>query len=256
LLGLIGLFLPASGQASLITWDFTGTLMGISPERPGHDFGGIMTKPVGPHERSRVAGRITFDPHTVDSNPDPHIGQFNNAIKDISYTVTTIWQPGDPYRFGLDPNPSQLAHPDLWPRGTYVPTPRNSIQINADPLTGNQAFRLEVSVRNVSPPTGIAPFPGDPGYLAREFWIDLIRPSQGVFTTDALGGTPPPPPSLFALYDAVTNHNGQFRLGFRSGHDAPILSGDLTSLVPLPAAVYLFGTGVIGLVGFARRRAA
>jgi hypothetical protein len=45
-------------------------------------------------------------------------------------------------------------------------------------------------------------------------------------------------------------------LVFASGHGDHTLIGNLTSLtaIPIPAAVYLFGTGLIGLAAVARNR--
>jgi hypothetical protein len=254
LLGMIGLFLPASGQASLVPgWDFTGTLVAVSPDRPGHEFGGILTKPTGPFPASTISGSVWFNSHTPDSDPSHHVGQYNGAITALSYTITNIF--GGPYQFNLDPNPSVPDAAGLW--SGHTPAPLNSISVNADHTPSNQALHLSASVQNVVPATGIAPFPGDPGYFAQEFWINLVKPSASVFATDALPEIPPAP-SLFSVYDAINNPLGQIRLGFLSGHDAPILVGTLTSLtvIPLPAAVYLFGTGVIGLAAFARRQGA
>jgi hypothetical protein len=111
---------------------------------------------------------------------------------------------------------------------------------------------MSASVQNVVPAGPIVD--GDP-YFAREFFISLLNPSSSVFATDALPQTPPGL-SPFSLYNSVNNPQGQFRLVFQSSHGDHTIIGNLTSLsaVPLPAAAWLFGSGVIGLIGLARRK--
>ncbi|MDN5941661.1 MAG: hypothetical protein L0H94_07245 [Nitrospira sp.] len=52
------------------------------------------------------------------------------------------------------------------------------------------------------------------------------------------------------------NLDGQFRLIFAGSQGDVTLIGNFTSLsaVPMPAALWLFGSGAIGLIGFARRK--
>lgn len=73
------------------------------------------------------------------------------------------------------------------------------------------------------------------------FRIELIN-GTGAFSSDALTATPP---SLNAF---VTE---RFRLVFEDGNGTARVRGVLTNLtlVPLPAAVLLFGAGLIALVG-------
>jgi hypothetical protein len=77
-----------------------------------------------------------------------------------------------------------------------------------------------------------------------------------VFTTDALPETPPDR-TLFSLYSAATNPNGQFRLVFAGSDGDLTIIGNLTALsasaVPVPAAVYLFGSGLAVIAAVMRR---
>ncbi|WHZ21588.1 MAG: hypothetical protein OJF47_000700 [Nitrospira sp.] len=79
------------------------------------------------------------------------------------------------------------------------------------------------------------------GFTPTSFQLELTDPSGTAFSSDALPG----PPSLSSFATS------QFRLIFGSASNR--VQGALTSLVPLPAAVWLFGAGLIALVGLGSR---
>jgi len=85
-----------------------------------------------------------------------------------------------------------------------------------------------------------APFTGDTvnGRTPSYFAIELADPTHTAFNNDSLPTTPPNLAS-FATHT--------FRLVFNGGPVATV-SGVLTA-IPLPAAVILFGAGVVALVG-------
>ncbi len=76
-------------------------------------------------------------------------------------------------------------------------------------------------------------------YSPAYFEFDLQGPNT-LFNSTALQVTPPSI-SAFSLFN-------QWRLVFTSGNTQVAVSGQLTA-VPLPAAVMLFGTGFVALVG-------
>jgi len=80
------------------------------------------------------------------------------------------------------------------------------------------------------------------GYTPTSFLLELTDPSGTAFSSAAL---PSGPPSLSSFATS------QFRLIF--GSASTRVQGALTSLVPLPAAVWLFGAGLIALVGLGSR---
>lgn len=80
------------------------------------------------------------------------------------------------------------------------------------------------------------------GLTPTTFELELINPNGSAFTNDLL---PTAPPSLSSFA------SNQWRLVF--GGVGNKVQGALTSLVPLPAAVWLFGAGLIALVGLGSR---
>jgi hypothetical protein len=240
LLGLVALTWPTTAGAHSVTFDFIGTFAAADP----HSLGGIVTVPIAshpPYPASTISGSFTFDADVADSNGSGTIGQYNRTIESLSFSVTKPIT-GDAYQFGLDLS------------GSSGRTVQNSIAVNANTTPANQSYIMSASVQNVVP---AGPIVDGDNYFAREFFISLLKPSSSVFATDALPLTPPGL-SPFSLYDSVNNPQGQFRLVFARSHADVTIMGNLTSLtlatVPIPAAVYLFGTGMICLVAMARRR--
>ncbi len=239
-LGLVALTWPTIAVAHSVTFDFTGTFAAADP----HSLGGIVTVPIASHPAypsSTISGSFTFDTEAADSNGSGTIGQYNGVIESLSFSVMKPIT-GDAYQFGLDLSGSS---------GRPV---QNSIVVNANGIAVNQSYVMATSVQNVVP---AGPIVDGDNYFAREFFISLLKPSSSVFATDALPLTPPGL-SPFSLYDLVNNPQGQFRLVVARSHSDVTIMGNLTSLtlatVPIPAAVYLFGTGIICLVAMARRR--
>jgi hypothetical protein len=120
--------------------------------------------------------------------------------------------------------------------GTYFASfaPGNSfIRVTNSPAgTGSDIYELRVNGLLGTPVNGFTP---------TSFLLELTDPSGTAFSSDALPGIP----SLSSFASS------QFRLIF--GTASTRVQGALTSLVPLPAAVWLFGAGLIALVGLGSR---
>lgn len=232
ILGVIVVLCPSGVLAHSVTFDFTGTFVAADP----HSLGGIFTVPILSYPASTVGGSFTFETDTLDSNSSSSIGFYEGALTHLSLSVSKPLT-GDAYQFGFN------AAGGL-----------TSIQVNADSTPSNQAYVVSASVQNVVPS---GPIVDGADYYARDLFLNLTKPSTTVFTSDALQATPPDP-GVFSLFNAATNPNGQFRLVLQSSHGDHSLIGNLTSLtlsaVPVPAALYLFGTGVVGMAVLARRR--
>ena len=153
---------------------------------------------------------------TTDSNPSGNIARYNNRITNLSVTIDT----------------STPTVPS-----TYVATfgqPDNRITIRDLP-----AFDSAQLVVNTL--TSGAPVVNVNGsFTPTRFDISLVDGTAGVFNSQY----PTTVPSLSSFL--TTN---QWRLVFTPG--GGVVQGNLTSLtaVPLPAAVLLFGAGLISLVG-------
>jgi hypothetical protein len=96
---------------------------------------------------------------------------------------------------------------------------------------------------------------GAPGYYDSSFWGDHIAGAlPSVMTAGGVG----PTLNLWDLYNASQVDFG-FELGIKQLGQLQInaQTGELTltpSAVPVPAALWLFGSGLIGLVGVSRRK--
>ena len=80
------------------------------------------------------------------------------------------------------------------------------------------------------------------GRIPTSFRLQLTDPNASVFSNDSL---PTTPPSLSSFASS------QWRLIFEA--NGRRVQGAIASLVPLPAAVWLFGAGLIALVGLGSR---
>lgn len=115
---------------------------------------------------------------------------------------------------------------------TFLPGSSSIEVVNNQPTFGD-SYRVSVTGLTGNAVNGRFP---------NGFEFELNDPSGNVFSSDHLPTTPP------SLSSFASN---QWRLIFTGvGHR---VQGALTSLVPLPAAVWLFGAGLIALVGLGSR---
>lgn len=100
------------------------------------------------------------------------------------------------------------------------------------------------------PAYSVTATPGNYRFLMADFRLDSAEAAGGINTNDNFS-----PPTGFV--GGITDH-ADYRVTFRSDTLHFALDGNTITVspVPVPAAVYLFGSGLIGLVGLARRRLA
>jgi len=148
---------------------------------------------------------------------------FNSATGDVLA--------GDP-TWGLYPNAIQNMTLKV---GNYTTTfsPGSSLmQVINNPGLGD-TFKLTLNGLAGNTVNGLTP---------TMFELELVNPNGNAFANDHLPTTPP------SLSSFASN---QWRLVFSGVGNR--VQGALTSLVPLPAAVWLFGAGLIALVGLGSR---
>jgi len=149
---------------------------------------------------------------------------FNPATSDVL--------PGDP-TWGLYPNAIQNMTVQVGNyTATFAPPPGSSVMQVVNNGLGN-TFKVTLNGLTGNPVNGLSP---------AIFEIELINPSGSAFANDHL---PTTPPSLSSF------SSNQWRLVFSGVGNR--VQGALTSLVPLPAAVWLFGAGLIALIGLGSR---
>ncbi len=144
-------------------------------------------------------------------------------------------------------NPDLLGGDPMW--GLYV-NPVQSMNLQIGSYTAN--FSPGSSVMQVINNPGLGDtlkltlngFTGSTvnGLSPTTFEFELINPNGSVFANDHLPTTPP------SLASFASN---QWRLVFSGVGNR--VQGALTTLVPLPPAVWLFGAGLIALVGLGSR---
>lgn len=100
------------------------------------------------------------------------------------------------------------------------------------------------------PAYNVTAAPGTYRFLMADFRLDAAEAAGGINTADNFS-----PPTGFV--GGITDH-ADYRITFRSDTLHFALDGNTITVspVPVPAAVYLFGSGLIGLAGLARRRLA
>lgn len=96
------------------------------------------------------------------------------------------------------------------------------------------------------PAYSVTAAPGTYRFLMADFRLDPAEAAGGINTADNFS-----PPTGFV--GGITNH-ADYRIAFRSDTLHFSLDGNTITVspVPVPAAVYLFGSGLIGLAGLAR----
>lgn len=186
-------------------------------------FIGVTATPV-------LAGLVTFSFTGAVDSVDPSLGFSPGQTLAGSYTfesTTILSNPDNRYNGAITSLTGSLS-----PYTATLGTGSNFIAVRNGLSTGDHYL--------ISAP--LNPSPAVTGLSVR-FEMELIDPTATAFTSEALAATPP---SLSAFATK------SFRLIFEDAAHANVhVLGTLTSLtaVPLPAAVVLFGAGLVALAG-------
>ena len=136
-----------------------------------------------------------------------------------------------------------------------------TVSFNSDSnLTGNGSFSGETATFTLSytgtvNPTGVhVVFIQEPGSMlvSDEFWMIFSQSGSTVNATGSfysLPNLPPPPPAVGIWY--IYENTGGFAT--QDFGNITALDVDINSPVPEPGTLLLFGSSLIGLVGFKRK---
>jgi hypothetical protein len=195
------LSIPSLGSAAPVTFEFTGLVTNVS----GDLFTAGGTGANGFRAGLSLTGSYTFNSLAPDTSGNPFVGNYNNAISNMTLSV------GD-YTATFNPGTSFIRVTDRPNADLY------EVQVNG--LLGNSVN----------------------GFTPTIFNFELQDPSANAFSNSSL---PTLAPSVSSFASA------QWRMIF--GAKGRSVEGGLASLVPLPAAVWLFGAGLIALIGLGSR---
>lgn len=206
-------------QAAPITYNFTGTVTSANGiwAGQGTDVAGFYIL-----DDTLLATSSSSNEHALYKPEAP----FKNAglTWEISVTVGSVTR-----TTATNANPDHLKHHaldiyDAADRDSWV---YSTFYIN----TADDLATLRAYDENPTPPDGVAPGTGN------------------------LTSTPKLSPGDLSLYDAVT---GTYNAHATGGVNEGTVRFTLTSIapVPIPAAVWLFSSGLLGLMGIARRKKA
>lgn len=240
-------------HADLITFDFTGRLTVLSPTGvvvPNGDATGLID-PWG--YQTPISAQLTYDTNSGTGFSNLRTTAFSYLgmpaiIHDTSFTKQNFSDILDG-AFLADWGPNTNMHSNIqWNASGMLSAVFWGLQVG-DKISGTKLYRdlnhdgqYDASEVIVSDLYSAAPYT-DSGFKTSDFSNILYHPYQG-------------PAPMAATANTTGLIDGPFP-GFRifldigSGNSMYVTS---VQTVPVPAAVWLFGSGLLGLIGFARRK--
>lgn len=201
-----------------------------------------------------------------------------NTTRPVGSTVGSGSVGGDngTIKFSIDAGGNMTI--TSYAQDSYLATAGGTFYVDAKGVSGtsNMTGNIDASGNVVFTPTGreglAAAFATglgtQPWNLSKKFTPPMYDSfSTGTTTNAAKGGSPAFSVTGSALQDdgfggwtgvlaATGNINGDFWAGFNNVQYSEIFNVSITAdtVIPIPAAAWLFGSGLLGLVGVARRR--
>lgn len=210
--------ISSSAHAQLITVQFEGTVDSISGNAAALiDIGNSFT------------GSYTYETSTPDTNANTIAGDYTHAIQEITFTVG-----GFSFTKGIDLSPSFAT---------------DSILIT------NNGFGIDLDAYAAVVPVLSGSDVGDFSASKFGFEMYLAGSTGSVYTDDSL----PSDLNLASFQSFDLGLQPTLQLMFTDGGTkSTFASANISSIstVPVPAAVWLFGSGLISLIGVARRKKA
>jgi len=240
-MGAAAATLPTTASADVVNADFSGlfTLLdgaGVVQTNTSYPYYGDPTWGFG--KRTQISGTMSFDTATGAGSATVNPFQFFNAGEAVAHDIT-MQAIGDG---NGSPNGTLVQGNMLfdWSGNNNIPV---SIILDAAGFFGAGADGYTTS-ENIS---GVGALPASNGIAKGAFPIGPAPMATTTYNSafplvgDTIGGSPmttAPFPGFNANFDITSVH----------------VTSVETTAVPVPAAVWLFGSGLVGLVGVARRR--
>ena len=177
-----------------------------------------------------VTGSFTFDSMTVDASPDPVYGIYNNAITAAEIHAGSL-------TFMLDPLGSSIIEAQHYYEAGY-----------------NEFYNQYTAEWDLAPILGITGLTAS--YHLEQFYVPPSSPQ--LVSSDELPLWPPDASlinetSFFWILGYSSDQSDpEFTLGIQFSTTLSQLQ--LVRAVPIPPSVWLFGSGLLGLIGIARRK--
>ncbi|HSD97741.1 MAG TPA: VPLPA-CTERM sorting domain-containing protein [Sulfuricaulis sp.] len=236
-----GVSLPSVASASIITFDFTGRLTVIDPN--GNLFNNINNG----GWQTPIAATLTYDTNigVTSSTLNVSIGDWF-GVPAYVHDITTSSMTGNiidaQYLGDWNGNNNMPAHVQ-WDATGLINAIGYGLQVG-DKLSGNSLYRDYNHDHVYDPSELLTANLGSATPYSDTLISGLGIPLQGyaplAATSASQGFTAGPFTGVVAYFD------------IGSGNSMYVTS---VSTVPVPAAVWLFGSGLLGLIGVARRKA-
>jgi len=205
---------PFLANASIIQFDFSGTIASLTPS------GGAPLVISDFNIGDAVVGSIQYDTTALGGISSTTRGSYNSALHNFDLSIGGI---------AYSATGGIIIVDDDHMAGSAAPPRDNAIFQGLTGLTG----------------------PSSGGVAPARLQFALGSTDTSVLDSTALVG----PVELAALWAVNTHGTNLNFISFANGDDARFnLDSVQVGVVPLPAAVWLFGTALIGLVGFSKQR--
>lgn len=227
-------FFINNSYASTVTWVYSGTLYNVFDYEGLSSTKGHLSQT--PIVGSAWSARVTYDTETQDSWSDPNIGAYYNAILSVNLTLG---------------NDTVLIKTD----GVGAMGPEG-LENDSNRVTNDASYRI-YKTNNTYETSIIDIYPSE--FASNDFGFEQFQLyfSHSLASGDKMLMNPPSLESNTLYHGSIwwrfeddASPNWRYYFDVRGTIDSiKVLPA---AVVPVPGAVWLFGSGIIGLFGFKR----